>query len=115
LNSDDAVRAAGCKLVDELDADAVVITRGSAGLCVCERGEKAHFVAATPIEVYDVAGAGDTVISALTLALTAGADFVEAAILANWAAGAAVRKVGVATVSRREIEQVAAGIVPRAD
>jgi len=111
LGSEKGVETAGLDLVERLEADAVVITRGSAGLCVCEREGKATFVPATPIEVYDVAGAGDTVISALTLALAAGADFVEASVLANWAGGAAVRKVGVATVDRREIAQVAEGAV----
>ncbi|MDO8587607.1 MAG: D-glycero-beta-D-manno-heptose-7-phosphate kinase [Armatimonadota bacterium] len=107
LSSEEQVRSAGLKLVEELSADAVVITRGSAGLCVCEREGKVTFIPATPIEVYDVAGAGDTVISCLTLALTGGADFVEAAILANWAAGAVVTKVGVSTVTRQEIVQMA--------
>lgn len=107
LKTEDQIKLSGAGLVDELEADAVVITRGAAGLCVCERGGNTTFIPATPIEVYDVAGAGDTVISCLTLALTAGADFVESAILANWAAGAAVTKVGVATVTRQEISQMA--------
>ena len=107
LKSQEQVLSAGLALVENLAADAVVITRGSAGLCVCERGGRATFIPATPIEVYDVAGAGDTVISCLTLALTGGADFVEAATLANWAAAAVVTKVGVSTVTRQEIVQVA--------
>jgi D-glycero-beta-D-manno-heptose-7-phosphate kinase len=80
LKSEEQIRVSGGGLLEELDSDAVVITRGAAGLCVCERGGKTTFIPATPIEVYDVAGAGDTVISCLTLALTAGADFVDAAI-----------------------------------
>ena len=57
----------------------------------------------TAREVYDVTGAGDTVIAALTLALTARASLVEAATIANQAAGIVVAKVGTATVSRAEI------------
>jgi D-beta-D-heptose 7-phosphate kinase/D-beta-D-heptose 1-phosphate adenosyltransferase len=57
----------------------------------------------TAREVYDVTGAGDTVIATFTLALAAGASLVEAAIIANQAAGIVVGKVGTATVSRTEI------------
>ena len=60
-------------------------------------------VPAHPVEVYDVAGAGDTVVSVLALALAAGATTSEAAVLANCAGSAVVRKVGVATVTREEI------------
>jgi rfaE bifunctional protein kinase chain/domain len=113
LRTEEQIQLSGRGLAEELATDAVVITRGAAGLCVCERGGKTTFIPATPIEVYDVAGAGDTVISCLTLALTAGADFVEAAILANWAAGAAVTKVGVSTVTRQEIAEVAGNVASR--
>lgn len=107
LNTDEQVGSAGLALAKELGVDAVVITRGAAGICVCERAGETTFIPAIPLEVYDVAGAGDTVISCLTLALASGADFVEAAELANWAAGAAVRKVGVSTVTRSEIIRLA--------
>ncbi|MDO8684855.1 MAG: D-glycero-beta-D-manno-heptose-7-phosphate kinase [Armatimonadota bacterium] len=112
LENEDQVRDAGLTLVEYLSADAVIITRGAHGLCVCERNGKTSLIPAMPIEVYDVAGAGDTVISALTLALTAGADFVEAATIANWAGAAAVTKVGVAAVTRDEIAQVAKRLAP---
>jgi D-beta-D-heptose 7-phosphate kinase/D-beta-D-heptose 1-phosphate adenosyltransferase len=56
-------------------------------------------------EVYDVSGAGDTVIATLTLALTAGASLLQAAALANYAAGIEVEKLGVATVSAEELTQ----------
>jgi D-beta-D-heptose 7-phosphate kinase/D-beta-D-heptose 1-phosphate adenosyltransferase len=59
----------------------------------------------TAREVYDVTGAGDTVIATLTLALTSGATPEEAAIIANQAAGIVVAKVGTATASRAEIER----------
>jgi D-beta-D-heptose 7-phosphate kinase/D-beta-D-heptose 1-phosphate adenosyltransferase len=54
-------------------------------------------------EVYDVTGAGDTVIATLALALASGASFVEAAVLANHAAGVVVGKVGTATLTREEL------------
>ncbi len=56
-------------------------------------------------EVYDVTGAGDTVMGALSLALAAGADMREAAVIANFAAGVVVGKRGTATVTRAELER----------
>ncbi|HAM43352.1 MAG TPA: hypothetical protein DCP52_05990, partial [Elusimicrobia bacterium] len=63
-------------------------------------------IKATAREVYDVTGAGDTVISVFTLALAAGAKLPEAAVLANYAAGIVVEKSGTATATREEIEGV---------
>ena len=72
-----------------------------------EKGhKKPTTIKATAREVYDVTGAGDTVISVLTLALAAKATLTEAAVLANFAAGIVVEKSGTATASREEIEGV---------
>jgi rfaE bifunctional protein kinase chain/domain len=83
---------------------ALVVTRGKDGMVVFERGGKPH---AIPIygtdQVADVTGAGDTVIAAFTMALAAGATFLEAAQLANYAAGIVVMKRGTATVRREEL------------
>ena len=86
----------------------------SPGECVVEAGANATnptwpigtTIKATAREVYDVTGAGDTVISVLTLALAAKATLTEAAVLANFAAGIVVEKSGTATASREEIEGV---------
>ena len=98
FTEDDHIDAAGRRLVDELKTRSLVVTRGTRGLSVWnDRGGSCH-ISAHPVEVYDVAGAGDTVISAMTLSLVSGADVYEAAEIANHAAACVVRHVGVATV-----------------
>ena len=100
----DALEAAGRRLLDRLDSGALVITRGSAGMAVFEP-ERAtvHLPIHGTDQVADVTGAGDTVVAALALALAAGADVVDAARLANVAAGLAVMKRGTATVPLIEL------------
>ncbi len=95
--------AAGRRLVDELKVDSLIVTQGSKGLSVWTRNGDVRHIPAHPVEVYDVAGAGDTVISALTLAIIAGADIFEAAEVANHAAACVVRHLGVATVTQDEL------------
>lgn len=97
------VARAGKRFVADLDVKAVIVTCGAQGLVVCPADADPTPLPAVPIEVYDVAGAGDTVISVLTLAMACGADLLTAARLANCAGGAAVQKVGVSTVSQQEI------------
>ena len=94
--------AAGREMFRKLDVGGVVVTRGDQGMSVFENGRVTH-IPAVGKEVYDVTGAGDTVIAALGLALAAGASLREAAIIANHAAGVVVGKVGTATVSQREL------------
>ena len=95
----------GASTLRKLGLAALLVTRGKDGMVVFERGRRPH---AIPIygtdKVADVTGAGDTVIAAFTLALAAGATFVEAAHLANYAGGIVVMKRGTATVSRQELE-----------
>lgn len=87
-----------------LGARMAVITRGAEGMSfVDEHGEAGHIPAANPSEVYDVTGAGDTVIALLTVALAAGASLPDAAVLANYAAGLVVRRLGNATVTPEEL------------
>lgn len=97
----------GNKILKMLHAQSVLITRSADGMSLFEEGSKKPYtVHATAREVYDVTGAGDTVISVLTLALAAGANLKEAAVLANYAAGIVVEKSGTATATRQEIEGV---------
>ena len=94
---------AGRRLLDSIDCRAVLITRGEEGMTLfADEGEVTH-IPTVAREVYDVTGAGDTVIATLALALASGASFVEAAVLANHAAGVVVGKVGTATVTRDEL------------
>lgn len=106
ITDDASLEDAGNWLLRELSAGVLVITLGSRGMVVFEPGEKMTKIEAVPIEVYDVAGAGDTVISTLALAMASGADVQQAAYLANTAGGAVVRKVGVATVTPEDILQL---------
>jgi D-beta-D-heptose 7-phosphate kinase/D-beta-D-heptose 1-phosphate adenosyltransferase len=105
LESNEEVADAGRKLLAISGAQHVLITRGAAGLTLCSAANRDHpaHVPARPVAVYDVAGAGDTVISALTLSLASGATPIEAVTLANHAGAEAVKKVGVATVTAAEI------------
>lgn len=92
-------------LQQALDSDAVLVTRGSRGMCLLERNAVEPLL--IPVygtdQVADVTGAGDTVIATFTLALAAGASFAESAKLANYAGGIVVMKMGTATVSNEEL------------
>jgi rfaE bifunctional protein kinase chain/domain len=104
LETEQDYRLAGEQLLKELHASAVLITRGADGLSVLARDEGySHLPAANRTEVFDVTGAGDTVIAVATLALLAGASATAAARLANYAAGLVVRKLGNAVVNAAEL------------
>jgi len=104
LDSEAAIERAGTEILTRLDLHRFVLTRGADGLSVFERDRPpVHLPAANRTEVFDVAGAGDTVIAIVTLALVAGASLVQAAQLANAAAGLVVRRLGVVTVSPAEL------------
>ena len=107
LNGQDHVRI-GMKLLQKFAFRAVLITRGEAGMSLFEKdGRVKHTAFPTEArEVFDVTGAGDTVIGVLALCLASGATFREAAYLANHAAGIVVGKVGTATVTREELKKV---------
>ncbi len=98
-----SLKAAGAKLLERTDAEAVLVTRGEHGMALFEKGGGEHHLATEATTVYDVTGAGDTVIAVYTTALSAGAGFAEAADLANHAAGLAVRELGTATVTTEQL------------
>lgn len=92
-------------LMKEVDSPIVIITQGKAGMTLFTRTDPPMHIPTFARTVHDVSGAGDTVISMLTLAMVCGASLVEAAILSNFAAGVEVGKRGTATVSLAELEQ----------
>ncbi len=120
-NEEEAAAAAGMSLAENedserlayvaetlqqaLDAEAILITRGSRGMALFEKDGKQPLL--IPVygtdQVADVTGAGDTVIATFTLALAAGASYPEAAALANYGGGIVVMKMGTATVSNEEL------------
>jgi D-beta-D-heptose 7-phosphate kinase/D-beta-D-heptose 1-phosphate adenosyltransferase len=91
------------KLLTELRPAVLLITLGELGMLLCQRGQKPYHIPTVAQEVFDVSGAGDTVIATFTLAVAAGASPLEAAILSNHAAGIVVGKVGTATTSPEEL------------
>lgn len=93
----------GRGLLDRLGARFLLITRGSQGMSLFERGSAAHLPVHGTDQVADVTGAGDTVIGTFALALAAGATPLEAALLANYAGGVVVMKMGTATLTREEL------------
>jgi D-beta-D-heptose 7-phosphate kinase/D-beta-D-heptose 1-phosphate adenosyltransferase len=102
VSDQDLVQAAEI-LRDKFSCDAVLITRGEAGMALLAAGQNIVTIPTMAREVFDVTGAGDTVIATLALGLAAGATFFEAATLANVAAGIVVGKIGTATVSGDEL------------
>jgi len=102
ISDDQALERAGRRLVERFGCEHALITRGEEGMWLFSRTGSRHLPTLAR-EVFDVTGAGDTVIAALGLAVSAGATMEEAAIIANHAAGIAVAKIGTATVSREEL------------
>jgi len=101
---DACLEEAGWELLRRIEAEAVLVTRGPEGMSVFERsGGVTHIPVTNISEVFDVSGAGDTVVVAMALALAAGASYADAARLANFAAGVVVRKPGTATVTLDEL------------
>ena len=102
-HSDDGSHSAAKVIREKLGCDAVLITRGDRGMMLLESDGEPVYVETAAREVYDVTGAGDTVIAALAGALATGATMLEAASLANHAAGIVVGKVGTATATAAEL------------
>ncbi|MBI1977302.1 MAG: D-glycero-beta-D-manno-heptose-7-phosphate kinase [Candidatus Omnitrophica bacterium] len=98
------INEVGKKLLKQFMCEAVLITLGEEGMILFEKSGSVTKIPTAAKEVFDVSGAGDTVIAVLTLALAAGARMKEAAILANAAAGIVVGKLGTATVTTQELK-----------
>jgi len=103
VDEDKKIIELGNKILRKLNSDSVLITRGEKGMTLFEPGNRITHIPTRAKEVYDVTGAGDTVIATFTLALAARADFVTAAEISNFAAGVVVGKLGTATVSLAEL------------
>jgi D-beta-D-heptose 7-phosphate kinase/D-beta-D-heptose 1-phosphate adenosyltransferase len=105
IRDDASLHLAGQRLLGKWEAEAILITRGEHGMTLCARNAALHHFRTAARQVFDVTGAGDTVVAACALALGAGATLEEAALLANHAAGVVVGKVGTATVSAQELRR----------
>jgi D-beta-D-heptose 7-phosphate kinase/D-beta-D-heptose 1-phosphate adenosyltransferase len=103
ITNEEDVLSASKILKDITNSQAILITRGEEGMSLYEDG-RIRSVPTVAREVFDVTGAGDTVISVVTLALASGSTFDEAAVLSNIAAGVVVAEVGVVTLNPKELE-----------
>ncbi len=104
INSSKALMKAGTQLLKRYGTDAILITRGEYGMSLFQKDGSVKHIPTIAKEVYDVTGAGDTVISALSLALSVKAKWIDACILSNHAAGIVVGKLGTATASAQELK-----------
>jgi D-beta-D-heptose 7-phosphate kinase/D-beta-D-heptose 1-phosphate adenosyltransferase len=108
ITTPSSLRTAGTRLLERWQAGAILISRGEEGMALFKPGEAdrdvtvQHFPTVAR-EVFDVTGAGDTVLATCALALGAGGTLEEATVLANHAAGVVVGKVGTATVTAEEL------------
>lgn len=100
---DESLMRVSEKLLTELQPALLLITLGDHGMLLCRNGHDPVHIATVAREVFDVSGAGDTVIATFTLAIVAGASPYEAAIISNHAAGIVVAKLGTATVNPEEL------------
>ncbi|MGH2447744.1 MAG: bifunctional heptose 7-phosphate kinase/heptose 1-phosphate adenyltransferase [Chloroflexota bacterium] len=108
IENDEQLAAAGAELLEGMNSQGVLITRGSEGVVLFERDRPAYRLPISmgaEAEVVDPTGAGDTVAAVFTLALAAGAEMRSAAFLGNLAGGEVVRKLGAATLRRDELLQ----------
>jgi D-beta-D-heptose 7-phosphate kinase/D-beta-D-heptose 1-phosphate adenosyltransferase len=105
----DSLKQAGQRLLERWATEAVLISRGEDGMTLFRRGAPVRTFPTAAREVFDVTGAGDTVVATCALALGAGGTLEDATLLANHAAGIVVGKVGTATVSGRELLAALAG------
>src|SRR3990172_6342368 len=104
IENEASLLRAGEVLLNKLGSDAVLITKGGHGMSLFEnKGEITH-IPTVAKEVYDVSGAGDTVIGTVALSMASGASLKEAAVISNFAAGIVVGKIGTATVTPKELK-----------
>jgi D-beta-D-heptose 7-phosphate kinase/D-beta-D-heptose 1-phosphate adenosyltransferase len=104
-HSDEDIEVKGLALMQQLDLKALLVTRSEHGMSLLQQDSKPLHLPTQAREVYDVTGAGDTVISVLTAALAAGNSLADATAISNLAAGIVVSKLGTATVSVEEIQR----------
>ena len=106
IEDDQSLRRAGARLLEELSCQMVLITQGDKGMTLFEGNGQTTQIPTVARKVFDVSGAGDTVIATFTLALAAGLTPSQAAVLANLAAGIVVGEVGTATVAASRLKEV---------
>ena len=109
VGNEEELLAAGRELIRRCGMKSLIISRGPEGMAVLEARRKPRMIPARAREVFDVTGAGDTVVATLALGLAVGLSLADAATLANHAAGVVVAKLGVSTVSPEELREAISG------
>jgi D-beta-D-heptose 7-phosphate kinase/D-beta-D-heptose 1-phosphate adenosyltransferase len=104
IDSEETLLRAGRILLDDLKCRSVLVTRGEQGMTLFEGTDPPRHIPTMAREVFDVTGAGDTVIAIMTLGLAAGLGFPDAAVLSNVAAGVVVGEVGTSTVTAEKLK-----------
>jgi len=105
IENDDDIQSAGFELLEKLNTRYVLLTLGGRGMALFEKGNDMQHIPAKTRKVADVSGAGDTVISTMTAAMVGGATALEAACLANYAAGIVCEEVGIVPIERDRLQQ----------
>lgn len=105
IENESTLYAAAAKILESSGIENLLITCGKEGMVLFERSKKPYAIKAEARHVFDVSGAGDTVVAVMGLAMATGLSLKDAAVVANAAAGIVVGKVGTATVSQRELEE----------
>ena len=103
ITDQESLDRAGKKYLAVSGAKSIIVTRGAEGISIFEHGKERRDYSSKAVQVFDVTGAGDTVISAITLGVASGLSLDESVILANIAAGVVIGKRGTATVSTDEL------------
>lgn len=106
IRDEETLKEVGFGLIRMLDLESILITRGSEGMALFKKDGTLHLLPTVAQKVFDVTGAGDTVISTFTAAAAGGASLLEAAFLSNQAAGVVVGEVGTAQVDSITLERV---------
>jgi D-beta-D-heptose 7-phosphate kinase/D-beta-D-heptose 1-phosphate adenosyltransferase len=107
-NGEDFVEKSGNILLENLSVEALLITRGERGMSLFQKNKEITHLNSLARQVYDVTGAGDTVIASLAVALASGADFCKAANIANISAGLVVEQIGTTAISLKMLRNAIA-------
>jgi D-beta-D-heptose 7-phosphate kinase/D-beta-D-heptose 1-phosphate adenosyltransferase len=105
ISGNSSINAIGRKLLRRLRCRTALVTLGEKGMALFNKSKRPVYIPTVAQEVYDVSGAGDTVIGTFSLALASGASDIEAAHIANCAAGIVVGKIGIAVITAKELTE----------
>ena len=109
IEDEETLMKAGRRMLEDLECRAVLITQGREGMTLFENDGSVHHISTVARKVYDVTGAGDTVIGTLCLGLASGLDMRSSALISNFAAGIVVGEIGTSTVEMEDLKRAIGG------